>query len=242
MICTATTANTSRPGMWPDVTNSTQVERATAASGIVGMSGTPICHWRSSSQECDRHWHLIWQHAAQQVSDCLDFRWRARSHALLAAMSLSFLFMRDIETSASVLPLDPLPVAGHDAIGRSGKRSGVSSPIAPPRSFNMCSNTPAMAVSAMSGHNQGLASGPRTAGRACRCRRHPDGAPARAGLPEAEPGRQAPVTAFGVAGTPGGRITSTNPARTSEVVADVSLGDASVFVAAAQAAREAQPT
>src|SRR5215510_1292969 len=49
-----------------------------------------------------------------------------------------------------------------------------------------------------------------------------------------------------IAGTPvadasGGRITSTNPARTSEIVADVSLGDASTFVAAAQAARQAQP-
>jgi alpha-ketoglutaric semialdehyde dehydrogenase len=40
---------------------------------------------------------------------------------------------------------------------------------------------------------------------------------------------------------PGGRITSTNPARTDEVVAEVALGDASVFVAAAQAARKAQP-
>jgi len=45
-----------------------------------------------------------------------------------------------------------------------------------------------------------------------------------------------------VAGTPAGRITSANPARTSEVVADVSPGDASVLVAAAQAAREARPT
>ena len=46
----------------------------------------------------------------------------------------------------------------------------------------------------------------------------------------------APVT-----GAPGGRITSTNPARTSEVVAEVSLGDPGTFVAAARAAREAQP-
>ena len=45
----------------------------------------------------------------------------------------------------------------------------------------------------------------------------------------------APVT-----GAPGGRITSTNPARISEVVAEVSLGDPSTFVAAARAAREAQ--
>src|SRR5215510_1895595 len=49
-----------------------------------------------------------------------------------------------------------------------------------------------------------------------------------------------------IAGTPvadasGGRITSTNPARTSEIVADVSLGDAGTFVAAARAARQAQP-
>ena len=34
---------------------------------------------------------------------------------------------------------------------------------------------------------------------------------------------------------------STNPARTSEIVADVSLGDASTFVAATPAARQAQP-
>src|SRR5215468_10865636 len=46
----------------------------------------------------------------------------------------------------------------------------------------------------------------------------------------------APVT-----GATGARITSTNPARTSEVVADVSLGDAGTFVAAAQAAKKAQP-
>ena len=39
---------------------------------------------------------------------------------------------------------------------------------------------------------------------------------------------------------PGGRLTSTNPANTSEVVAEVLLGDASTFVDAARAAREAQ--
>ncbi len=49
-----------------------------------------------------------------------------------------------------------------------------------------------------------------------------------------------------VAGVPaadaqGGLITSTNPARLSEVVADVRLGDADVFVAATRAARQAQP-
>src|SRR5262245_373946 len=49
-----------------------------------------------------------------------------------------------------------------------------------------------------------------------------------------------------IAGAPvtdasGGRISSTNPARTSEIVADVSLGDAGTFVAAARAARQAQP-
>ena len=49
-----------------------------------------------------------------------------------------------------------------------------------------------------------------------------------------------------IAGTPvegatGVRITSTNPARTSEIVAHVSPGDASTFVAATQAARQAQP-
>ena len=39
---------------------------------------------------------------------------------------------------------------------------------------------------------------------------------------------------------PGGLIKSTNPARTSEVVADIRLGDAGTFVAAAKAAKEAQ--
>jgi aldehyde dehydrogenase (NAD+) len=39
---------------------------------------------------------------------------------------------------------------------------------------------------------------------------------------------------------PGGRAVSTNPARTDEVVADVLLGDASTFVAACRAARDAQ--
>src|SRR4051794_23967584 len=39
---------------------------------------------------------------------------------------------------------------------------------------------------------------------------------------------------------PGGRLTSTNPARTDEVVAEVLLGDASMFVDAARAARAAQ--
>src|SRR3954452_13892371 len=39
---------------------------------------------------------------------------------------------------------------------------------------------------------------------------------------------------------PGGHETSTNPADTSETVADVLLGDAATFVAACQAAREAQ--
>jgi len=40
---------------------------------------------------------------------------------------------------------------------------------------------------------------------------------------------------------PGGRLSSTNPARTQEVVAEVLLGDASTFVDACRAAREAQP-
>jgi acyl-CoA reductase-like NAD-dependent aldehyde dehydrogenase len=48
------------------------------------------------------------------------------------------------------------------------------------------------------------------------------------------------VAGVPVTGEPGGRITSTNPAQTSEVVAEVSLGDAGTFVAAARAAREAQ--
>src|SRR6188472_4613607 len=39
---------------------------------------------------------------------------------------------------------------------------------------------------------------------------------------------------------PGGHDTSTNPAATSETVADVLLGDAATFVAACEAAREAQ--
>ena len=39
---------------------------------------------------------------------------------------------------------------------------------------------------------------------------------------------------------PGGRLTSTNPANTSEVVAEVLLGDAATFVDAARAARAAQ--
>src|SRR3954453_12047685 len=39
---------------------------------------------------------------------------------------------------------------------------------------------------------------------------------------------------------PGGRLTSTNPARTSDVVAEVLLGDARTFVDAARAARAAQ--
>ncbi len=40
--------------------------------------------------------------------------------------------------------------------------------------------------------------------------------------------------------SPGGRLVSTNPARISDVVAEVLLGDASTFVAACRAAREAQ--
>src|SRR5580698_10526482 len=44
-----------------------------------------------------------------------------------------------------------------------------------------------------------------------------------------------------VTGAPGGRMTSANPARTSETVAEIALGDASTFVDAALAARAAQP-
>ena len=40
---------------------------------------------------------------------------------------------------------------------------------------------------------------------------------------------------------PGGRMTSTNPARTDEVVAEVLLADAQVFEDACRAARAAQP-
>src|SRR3954470_22673979 len=39
---------------------------------------------------------------------------------------------------------------------------------------------------------------------------------------------------------PGGRLTSTNPARTAEVVAEIALGDAATFAGAARAARAAQ--
>jgi acyl-CoA reductase-like NAD-dependent aldehyde dehydrogenase len=42
-------------------------------------------------------------------------------------------------------------------------------------------------------------------------------------------------------GAPGGTITSTNPARTADVIADVGLGDAGTYAAAARAARQAQP-
>ena len=42
-------------------------------------------------------------------------------------------------------------------------------------------------------------------------------------------------------GAPGGRMTSTNPARTAEKVAEVLLGDAGTFVEACRTAREAQP-
>jgi alpha-ketoglutaric semialdehyde dehydrogenase len=42
-------------------------------------------------------------------------------------------------------------------------------------------------------------------------------------------------------GAPGGQITSTNPACTRKVVAEVALGDAGTFAAAARAARAAQP-
>jgi hypothetical protein len=44
-----------------------------------------------------------------------------------------------------------------------------------------------------------------------------------------------------VSGAPGGRITSTNPARTGAVIAEVALGDAGTYAAAAREARKAQP-
>ena len=44
-----------------------------------------------------------------------------------------------------------------------------------------------------------------------------------------------------VPGAPGGRLESVNPARLSEVVAEVDLGDAAALAAAARAARAAQP-
>jgi alpha-ketoglutaric semialdehyde dehydrogenase len=49
------------------------------------------------------------------------------------------------------------------------------------------------------------------------------------------------VAGVPAADAPGGMLASTNPARTSDVVADISLGDAAVFVAATKAAKEAQP-
>jgi alpha-ketoglutaric semialdehyde dehydrogenase len=49
------------------------------------------------------------------------------------------------------------------------------------------------------------------------------------------------VGGIAAADAPGGLVESTNPARTSEVIAAVGLGDASTFVAAARAARKAQP-
>jgi alpha-ketoglutaric semialdehyde dehydrogenase len=49
------------------------------------------------------------------------------------------------------------------------------------------------------------------------------------------------IAGTSVPGAPGGRVASVNPARTSEVVAEVALGDAGTFAAAAAAAREAQP-
>src|ERR671937_2261383 len=44
-----------------------------------------------------------------------------------------------------------------------------------------------------------------------------------------------------VTDAPGGRVQSTNPADTSEVVAEVAMGDAGTFVAACEAARAAHP-
>jgi alpha-ketoglutaric semialdehyde dehydrogenase len=41
-------------------------------------------------------------------------------------------------------------------------------------------------------------------------------------------------------GAPGGTLSSVNPARLDDVVAEVALGDAGTFVAACRAAREAQ--
>jgi aldehyde dehydrogenase (NAD+) len=41
-------------------------------------------------------------------------------------------------------------------------------------------------------------------------------------------------------GAPGGRVASTNPALTTETVAEVLLGDAGTFVEACRSAREAQ--
>ena len=42
-------------------------------------------------------------------------------------------------------------------------------------------------------------------------------------------------------GAPGGTLTSTNPATTDDVIAEVSLADAATFVAACRAAKDAQP-
>jgi alpha-ketoglutaric semialdehyde dehydrogenase len=48
------------------------------------------------------------------------------------------------------------------------------------------------------------------------------------------------VAGAAITGAAGGRLVSTNPARTSEVVAEVALGDAGTFAAATRAARDAQ--
>ena len=48
------------------------------------------------------------------------------------------------------------------------------------------------------------------------------------------------IAGSGVTGAPGGQLRSVNPARVSEVVAEVALGDAKTFAEAAQAARAAQ--
>ncbi len=48
------------------------------------------------------------------------------------------------------------------------------------------------------------------------------------------------VAGHAATGAPGGRVASTNPARTDEVVADVALGDAATFAAACETARAAQ--
>jgi alpha-ketoglutaric semialdehyde dehydrogenase len=64
----------------------------------------------------------------------------------------------------------------------------------------------------------------------------PAGEPAGAGAPTIA----SIVGGEARAGAPGGHLTSTNPARTDEVVAEVRLGDAATFVDAARAARAAQ--
>jgi hypothetical protein len=84
--------------------------------------------------------------------------WRARSRPLLAALSASsFLVMRDIGTSASVLSLDTLPPTGHvNHLEAAAKALGVRISVAVSRSFNMFRALQRWLFPALSGHNRRL--------------------------------------------------------------------------------------